>query len=645
MIHKKDPDVESGGAIEKFDNYVPPTPPQPKVKKAAGTPSRKRTAPISFGSPAASVSSPAKKPGSAKKKKETAGNSKLGEEPTMSIGIDFGTTHTGVAYAWSGNPQKIEVITNWDDTTNDQVKVPSAIKFLAEAPGVMKWGAKAKTAAGALKWFKLLLIDEVDLAEDIRTSAYLQEARNQLRDLVMTAVEVIALFLEKIWNHCISKIKVAEGNDTVDTSRFHVVITLPAIWPHYSRDRMREAVVRAGILNGRSGVGKTTLSFVAEPEAAALATLSGVDGRHDIKIRDNFVIVDCGGGTVDVISYKVTKTDSMIVREAATGEGALCGAIMVDDRFRSLLVTKLEEVSEHAMQRLRERDIQDLMITEWENGIRSQFTGEESEWIIRQPQRLVNPSIFVDEDDDDDNAGYPTFTITHEEVKEVFRPIVERIYELVEAQIRDVQMKTERLPKYIILVGGFGRCQYLQKYLSSRFEGVEILQKWGSEPWSAICRGAVIHGLTNENFDSLLAVQDKIWDEDQQADMAGNQFKPLITRGEDIPVGKTFRKEFFKIQTDYSSDISTSVFLSKSERPPTRKDGSVSKLCDIRWIKDIDEDELQGFVNKNGGEFLRMGFITEMKLSGGAVEFRIFHDGKLQARENVAVEFQDHGNV
>lgn len=193
-------------------------------------------------------------------------------------------SHTGVAYAWSGNAQKIDVITDWDDTNSDQVKIPSAIKFLAEGPEVSKWGAMAKNATGALKWFKLLLVDEADLSQDVRASAYLQEARNQLHHLGMTAVEVIALFLEKVWNHCISKIKVAEGLDTVETSRFHVVITLPAIWPHYARDRMRQAVVRAGILEKRLGVGKTILSFVAEPEAAALATLSGVDGRHDIRV-------------------------------------------------------------------------------------------------------------------------------------------------------------------------------------------------------------------------------------------------------------------------------------------------------------------------------------------------------------------------
>lgn len=85
--------------------------------------------------------------------------------------------------------------------------------------------------------------------------------------------------------------------------------------------------------------------------------------------------------------------------------------------------------------------------------------------------------------------------------------------------------------------------------------------------------------------------------------------------------------------------------MSKSKEPPTRKDGSVSKLCEIRWNKDIEEDRLEDFVNTNGGEFLRVDFTTEMRLSGGAVEFSIFHDGKLQAQENVAVEFQDHGDV
>lgn len=33
------------------------------------------------------------------------------------------------------------------------------------------------------------------------------------------------------------------------------------------------------------------------------------------------MVVDCGGGTVDVISYKATGMDPMVVREVVKGKG------------------------------------------------------------------------------------------------------------------------------------------------------------------------------------------------------------------------------------------------------------------------------------------------------------------------------------
>lgn len=67
-------------------------------------------------------------------------------------------------------------------------------------------------------------------------------------------------------------------------SKFHIVITLPAIWPDYARNRMREAAEQAGMLSARVA-GETTLSFISEPKAAALATLSDMEGRCDIMVR------------------------------------------------------------------------------------------------------------------------------------------------------------------------------------------------------------------------------------------------------------------------------------------------------------------------------------------------------------------------
>lgn len=84
---------------------------------------------------------------------------------------------------------------------------------------------------------------------------------------------------------------------------------------------MRQAIEAAGILDKRDGLDDTIVSIVTEPEAAALATLMGVNGRPDIEKDDCFVVCDCGGGTVDLISYAVTKVKPMVVRESVDGEG------------------------------------------------------------------------------------------------------------------------------------------------------------------------------------------------------------------------------------------------------------------------------------------------------------------------------------
>ena len=37
--------------------------------------------------------------------------------------------------------------------------------------------------------------------------------------------------------------------------------------------------------------------------------------------EDTFVVVDCGGGTVDLISYKLIQAKPMIVKECVKGSG------------------------------------------------------------------------------------------------------------------------------------------------------------------------------------------------------------------------------------------------------------------------------------------------------------------------------------
>ena len=66
---------------------------------------------------------------------------------------------------------------------------------------------------------------------------------------------------------------------------FKVFITIPAIWPEYAKDRMRQAVDSAGILHRDfPSPGKTELHFIYEPEAAALATFSDYQYYEYMKV-------------------------------------------------------------------------------------------------------------------------------------------------------------------------------------------------------------------------------------------------------------------------------------------------------------------------------------------------------------------------
>lgn len=94
---------------------------------------------------------------------------------------------------------------------------------------------------------------------------------------------VITDYLRLLWKHSLDSIARARGSTFLGICRLKVIITLPAVWPHYANERMQTVAREAGILDERSA-GETTLSFVSEPEAAAHATMTDLRCRPDVKV-------------------------------------------------------------------------------------------------------------------------------------------------------------------------------------------------------------------------------------------------------------------------------------------------------------------------------------------------------------------------
>lgn len=213
------------------------------------------------------------------------------------------------------------------------------------------------------------------------------------------------------------------------------------IGPDYSRKRMLQAVEAAGVLKKRSGVADTTLTFVSEPEAAALATLKRVDGRCDVGPRDCFVVCDCGGGTVDLIAYQVITVEPMKIREIVKGNGGLAGASFVDARFKSLVKAKLDDIDPQLWEKVSARDLEEIMSEDWTN-MRRMFKGDAAQnFTVRIPMSLFEAGLL------DVRDGRKTLRITSADLEEVFRPILKKIEDLVFGQVRSVLEKEGRMPK------------------------------------------------------------------------------------------------------------------------------------------------------------------------------------------------------
>jgi hypothetical protein len=201
---------------------------------------------------------------------------------------------SGVASATAADFQndQVNIITSWPGTGREEGKAPTEVFY---EHGEMTWGYLVPPDCDPVRWFKLLLVQESDLDPSLRSSEFILRARQFLRDEGKTAVDLVADYLRALWKHTLDTIARARGQAVLDALRFHIVITVPAIWKGYARQAMREAAENAGLLEDRLA-GETRLTLAPEPECAALSTLC--EPGRKVNKGDVYIICDAGGGTV-----------------------------------------------------------------------------------------------------------------------------------------------------------------------------------------------------------------------------------------------------------------------------------------------------------------------------------------------------------
>ncbi|XP_032889840.1 heat shock 70 kDa protein 12A isoform X2 [Amblyraja radiata] len=316
-----------------------------------------QTAENVFASPAKSLGDPGITPLSpSMSPKDSEETVSLHPSFVVVVAIDFGTTSSGYAYSFARDPECIHIMRRWEggDPGVSNQKTPTTLLMTPDGK-YHSFGYAARDFYHDLdpndskQWlyfekFKMKLHTTSDLT--IETEL---EAANGKK---VKAIEIFACALMFFKDHALQELSDQAGSQ-FENSEVRWVITVPAIWKQPAKQFMRHAAYKAGLASPDC---PEQLIIALEPEAASIycrklrlhqmIDLSGMEAVNGysptetlasgITHGDRYLVVDCGGGTVDLTVHEVKLPEGHL-KELYKASGGPHGSIGVDYEFEKLL--------------------------------------------------------------------------------------------------------------------------------------------------------------------------------------------------------------------------------------------------------------------------------------------------------------------
>nr|XP_040581373.1 heat shock 70 kDa protein 12A-like [Lepeophtheirus salmonis] len=275
------------------------------------------------------------------------------------VAIDFGTAYSGYAYSFTRDPENVHIMRKWegDDPGMNNQKTPT-ILLLTPDKKFHSFGTSARDfyhdlePLEAKRWFffdkfKMLLHHNKEIGRFTLVKA--------TNGCSLMALNIFAMTLKYFRDHALRELTDATGRGDISPKEdIRWVITVPAIWRQRAKGFMREAAYEAGIASPENPEGV----FIAlEPEAASIhcrklrmnqlmpeinakdpesSSLSSDFVLEDTSTGGRYMVVDCGGGTVDITVHEITNKEGRL-KELFKASGGPYGSITVDEAFERLL--------------------------------------------------------------------------------------------------------------------------------------------------------------------------------------------------------------------------------------------------------------------------------------------------------------------
>jgi|JFJP01.1.fsa_nt_gi Molecular chaperone len=422
----------------------------------------------------------------------------MSQDFLLVVALDFGTSHSGFAYKYK---EDLECVYRdlWHDSPKSYPKTATHL-LMSPDGNVEAWGYTAikklaeLRSKGSAKDYSFLKKFKMKLHKGERDNKGIYTIENGQKFYV---IDLIAEYIRLIKDEALQEIKTNYAN-FVDEKEIRWCLTIPAIWKDEDKDLMRRAAVKAGLI-GDSEEESERLFLVLEPEAAAIFCQE-ID-KNTLTIGTHLMIVDCGGGTVDITVHKVVQVrdglKDVALDEIVTGTGGAFGSTYVDDSFLDYLADKL---TEKAIEQFQEKEPLDYlkMIEEWER-TKCAFDPEKSGDIIYFPlgvkfyNLLKNnyPQVLkklADEQNGDDTDIY----ISCETMEGIFKPTLDGIVQKVKEQFQELDNQSCDV---MFLVGGFSTSPVLRKRMEQEFGNKVQNIVMPPRPGLAILGGAASFGV------------------------------------------------------------------------------------------------------------------------------------------------------
>ncbi|EAT85318.2 hypothetical protein SNOG_07852 [Parastagonospora nodorum SN15] len=559
------------------------------------------------------------------------------------VGVDFGTTYSGVAAVYSASPEDIDIIKTWpggNGITSDKVPTEigyseattqsgstSSLETFTRPAQTIKWGFQFKPEETRLRCVKLFL----DRNQKLPCFVSPLETAAQLRKYEKTVMEAVSDYLAQIYKHTMETLTRRYGQAFMGMTMVQFVLTVPAVWSDSAKDATLKAAEKAGM--GK----RHELQLISEPEAAAVYTLKAIQPNY-LKIGDNFIVCDAGGGTVDLIAYKILQLNPLRVEESAVGTGGLCGSAFLNYRFEDHVKLRIG-TERYNWMREKKQKTWDMGLKYFEEFVKRNFNEEEHAEV-----NIPLPGL-----PDDEEAGLDSgfLIMSAEQVKEIFDPVVEQVISLVEGQVESIRQKGGLVAsgRAITCTAGSSRTSirrppppYTERPTHaaalSAPQSVEIYHP--IHAWTAVVRGAVLRGLEG----SMVVSRRSRWHygtsyatvfDEAKHPISDRYWSPLWERwmgaqvSETTPISFHYTRNF---RPGQSLIVEDDLIACDAEVAPDSFRKGLTNVCTLTTdLNTVPKSLFTRLTTTKGVEFDNLDFTLDMRIASAGLVFELKVDG------------------